>query len=188
MESLGTPAGRTRYSYVAMILHWAIAIGVIANWRIADAAEDLPKAEHNALMGTHFAIGITILALTLARIAWRLVNPPPPLSASLAPWERVLARTVHGLFYVLLLALPLGGWLAFSMFGNGVNVFGLFTLPALPVGHSPDTGKEILEAHGAAGKALIILVGLHLLAVIKHMAIDRDGNLWRMLPFGTPRG
>ena len=187
MKSTQTPAGRTRYSKVAMILHWAIAIGVIANWRIAEAAEHLPDAERGGVMYWHFAIGMTILVASLARIAWRVINPPPPLSASLAPWERVLARVTHTIFYVLLIALPLGGWIGLSGYKAPVDMFGI-VWPVLPVGFGEKTGHEILEFHATVGSLMILLVGLHLLGAIKHMVFDRDGNLWRMLPFGTPKG
>ncbi len=81
----------------------------------------------------------------------------------------------------------MGGWLATSYYGQAVDVFGLFTLPALPVGENPDIGEAIFELHGTGGKAMLILIGLHILGALKHMVFDRDGNLWRMLPFGTPK-
>ncbi|WP_235829540.1 cytochrome b [Croceicoccus estronivorus] len=183
---MGTPAARSRYSLVAMLLHWAIAIGVIANWRIAEAAENLPQAERGAVMSWHFAIGMAILLATLARIIWRLVHRPPPLSSRLAVWERVLARVTHSIFYILLLALPLLGWIGMSGYKAPIDMFG-FVWPVLPVGFGEKTGHEILEFHATLGSLMILLVGLHLLGVIKHMVVDRDGNLWRMLPFGTPK-
>ncbi|QZH75650.1 MAG: cytochrome b [Erythrobacter sp.] len=177
-----------RYSGVAMLLHWLIAIAVIVNWRLAEAADHTDvRADAEAYMGNHMAIGITILVLTLVRLAWRLGHPAPPLPADYVTWERLLARTVHFIFYALLIGLPLGGWLASSFYGQGVDVFGLFTLPALPVAESPNIGEEIFDLHGTGGEAMLILIGLHVLGAIKHMVIDKDGNLWRMLPFGTPK-
>ncbi|WP_340586547.1 cytochrome b [Erythrobacter alti] len=177
-----------RYSGVAMALHWVIAIAVIVNWRIAEAAENEASREAaSAVMANHKALGITILVLTLMRLGWRLTHRPPALSRTYAPWERILARSVHIIFYVMLIGLPLGGWLASSYFGQGVNVFGLFTLPALSVSENPDTGKAIFDLHQNGGKIMLILVGLHILGVLKHMFIDKDGNLWKMLPVGKPR-
>lgn len=178
---------QSRYSVGAMLLHWAIAIAVIINWRLAETAHELPKAEQAWWMGQHKALGITILALTLLRLVWRLIHPVPPLQASLAKWERTLARSVHMIFYVLLIGLPVGGWLATSYFGKGVDMWGLFTLPALPVGNSPDTGKQIFELHHTGGSIMIYLIGLHVLGVVKHTFWDKAGTLWRMLPFGTPK-
>lgn len=178
----------SRYSGVAMLFHWAIAIAVIVNWRIAEAGEHAEQAEKIAIMGTHKALGITILVLTLLRLVWRLMHRPPELASTLKPWERTLARTTHVAFYVLLIGLPLGGWLGQSFYGMGVDVFGLFTLPALPVSNNPDLGHEIFHAHAFGGTVLLALVALHILGALKHTFLDKDGNLFRMLPWGSPKG
>lgn len=182
--STDTDAARRRYSGVAMAFHWAIAILVIMNWQIAERAHEFEGAMRGEIMGYHKAWGMTILALTLGRLAWRLTHPVPPLPAHYAPWERMLARTVHVIFYVLLIGLPLGGWLASSYGGRPIDFFGLFTIPTLPVGENKGMAKQIFELHETGGMILIYLAGLHLLGVIKHMVIDRDGELFRMLPFG----
>lgn len=176
--------GRRRYTRVAMAFHWIIAILVIMNWRIAETAEHLDGPVAGEVWNYHKAWGITILALTLGRIAWKLAHPGPPFPAHHKPWERALARTVHFTFYVLLIALPLGGWLANSLAGRGIDFFGLFPIPSLPVGANEELGGQIFDAHASAGKFLLILVGLHILGVLKHLVIDRDGELFRMLPFG----
>ena len=178
---------QVRYSTGAIILHWLIAIAVIVNWRIAGAAEHLQPAEKSALMANHKALGITILILTLLRLAWRFVKTPPPLASTLKPWEVKLAKTVHVIFYVLLIGLPLGGWLGNSFFGQGVNVFGLFTLPALPVGENRGIGGGIFEVHATLGTVMLFLIALHVLGALKHQFMDKDGNLFRMLPFGTSK-
>jgi cytochrome b561 len=178
---------RHRYSPPAMILHWLIAIGVIANWRIAAAAENAPEADRAAAMAPHFSLGVTILLLVLVRLAWRLIHPPPPLAAHLATWERVLAKTTHTLFYVILIAMPLAGWLAMSSFGSGVNVWGLFDLPRLPVSESFERGETIFGLHATAGMVVLGLLAVHVLGSLKHTLLERDGNLFRMLPFGTPK-
>lgn len=180
--------GQARYSGVAMAIHWLIAVLVIVNWRIAEAGEHAASDEaRGQIMANHFAIGVTILALILIRLVWRFVNPPPPLSSTLAGWERVLAKTVHTLFYVMLIVMPLAGWFAMSKYGAPINVFGVFSLPALPVAPDPDAAKEIFESHATAGKILLALVAVHILATLKHTLIDKDGNIFRMLPFGEPK-
>lgn len=177
-----------RYSGVAMTLHWLIAIAVIVNWRMAETAEQAATQEEaGAIMGNHFALGMTILVLTLLRLAWRLVHRPPPLSDRLASWEKALARIVHTLFYVLLVGMPLAGWFAMSSYGRGIDVWGVFEWPALPVAENPDLAGQVFDIHAASGTAMLVLIGLHVLGVLKHMFIDRSGNLWRMLPVGQPR-
>jgi len=177
-----------RYSTVAMLLHWLLAIGVIAQWRIAVAAENAPTDEAGSeIMANHFSLGATLLILALARLAWRYIRPNPPLAAHLSTWERWLARITHTLFYVLLIVMPLAGWLAMSKYGNGVDVFGIFALPALPVASDPDGARDIFHLHAAAGITLLVIMAIHILGVLKHTLLDRDGNLFRMLPFGTPK-
>ena len=138
-------------------------------------------------MKNHMSVGLTILVLVLLRLAWRLSHKPPELAASLKPWERASAKIVHAIFYVFLIGMPLAGWLANSFYGVGVGVYGLFTLPVLPVPTNPDIGHGIFEAHATAGTILLILVALHALGSLKHTFIDKDGNLFRMLPWGTPK-
>lgn len=180
METIKHP--QARYSTGAIILHWLIAIAVIVNWRLAETAEHLEGAAAAVYMNPHKAIGITVLVLTLARLAWRFMNPPPPMDPEIAAWERYLARTVHVTFYVLLIGLPLGGWIAISAYGRGIEWFGLFTVPALPVGENPDLGKSVIELHATFGSIMILLVGLHILGALKHQFFDRNNELGRMIP------
>ncbi|MFM7349557.1 MAG: cytochrome b [Erythrobacter sp.] len=176
-----------KYSGLAMLLHWGIGALVIAQWLISEAAEDAPsKAEQGAIMANHFSLGAVIFVLVAVRLIWRQVSPPPA-SLNHSPWERTLAKVVHYTFYALLLVMPMAGWVAMSSFGEGVGVFGLFTLPPLPVGVDPARGEAIFELHGTAGIALLVLIAFHALAALKHQFVDKDGTLFRMLPFGTVR-
>lgn len=190
MSELAAPTDTSarRYSVGAMIFHWLIAILVIMNWRIAETAEHLPMPDKAAVFGYHKAWGILILVLTLGRIAWRLTHRTPPLQSTLKPWEAALARFVHITFYVLLIALPLGGWLASSLGGQGIDIFGMFTVPALPVGENKGLSHTIFDAHATGGSIFVYLIALHILGALKHTFIDRDGGIFRMLPFGKVRG
>ncbi len=138
------------------------------------------------MMGYHKATGIVILLLTLVRIGWRLINPPPPLLETLKTWEAALARVTHALFYVLMLAVPLAGLGLHSAFGQGkpVSIFGLFDFPALPVGIDKPTIGLFHELHEVTATAMLVLLGLHVAAALKHQFLDRDGTLARMKPFG----
>ncbi|MFN3510389.1 MAG: cytochrome b, partial [Tsuneonella troitsensis] len=176
-----------RYSGVAMLLHWLIAILVIMNWQIVEAAEGLDGPLRGEVMGYHKAWGMLILVLTLARLGWRLSHKPPALADTLRPWEKTLARVTHTIFYVLLIGLPLGGWLASSLVGRPVDFFGLFTIPNLPTGSNDALGGAIFDAHALGANFLLILIALHVAGALKHTFFDKDGNLWRILPFGTPK-
>jgi cytochrome b561 len=178
---------RTRYSPLAMLLHWAIAILVIINWRAAEAAEHASKADGEKIMGNHFAFGVIILVLAIAHLIVRFTSPRPPLARHLKPWEAVLAKVTHALLGLLVILLPLMGWTAMSFYGQSISVFGAFSLPPLPLSPDKDMAKAIFEAHGVVGAILVYLMFLHIAGTLKHTLLDRDGNLFRMLPFGTPK-
>ncbi len=173
-----------RYSTGAMIFHWVIAVLVIMNWQIAERAQSLDMPMKAEVFGYHKAWGILILALTLGRLLWRVTHRVPPLPADLARWEAMLARTVHVLFYVLLIGLPLGGWLANSLAGRSIDFFGLFTIPAIPVAENGELAGRIYGMHALGGSIFIYLIGLHILGAFKHTFFDRNGGIFRMLPFG----
>ena len=187
---------RVRYSTVAIILHWTIAALVVANVLMGWQFEELSRSERTALMQIHKANGMTILMLTLARIAWRLVNKPPPMSQTMSFWERMAARVVHTGFYVLLLALPLTGWITVSGHDNPgtINMFGLFQIPALgPVANlEHDLRHDVHDvtegAHHLLGQIMVYaLIPLHILGALKHQFLDGEDELGRMLPFRTRR-
>lgn len=179
---------RNRYSGLAMLLHWAIAVLVIVQWRISEAAEEAATREAGAqIMANHFALGVVIFVLVAVRLVWRQVTPPPSPVQTHATWERTLAPIVHFTFYALLLVMPIAGWIALSTFGAKISIWGLFQLPTLPVPQNPELGEQIFELHGASGIALLLLMVLHAAAALKHTFVDKDGTLFRMLPFGTPR-
>ena len=173
-----------RYSIGAMIFHWVIAIAVIVNWRIAENAEHAEMPEKAAIFADHKALGILILLLSVGRLLWRWTHPVPPLPSSLAKWEATLARAVHIIFYVLLIGLPLGGWFANSLAGREIDMFGFFTIPPLPVGDDPEAAKAIFGLHATGGSVFIYLIALHILGALKHTFFDKNGGIFRMLPFG----
>ena len=105
------PDARTvRYNTVAMSLHWLIAALLIANILIAWYFNTLSGLAKAGPLQLHKSIGISILLLSLLRLAWRFISPPPPLPASMAPWERAAALTVYALFYGVMIGMPLSGW------------------------------------------------------------------------------
>lgn len=181
--SMNESAGR--YSRGAIILHWLIALLIIGNVVGASVAEDMPREDAMVIMGSHKAIGILILLLTVLRIIWRLTHRPPPLAESLKAWEAALARVTHSLFYILMIAVPVAGWGLHSAFSQGkpVSIFGLFDFPALPVGSDKPTIGLFNDLHELTATAMIVLVVLHLAGALKHQFLDRDGTLARMLPF-----
>lgn len=182
-----TAAPRKRYDAIAMSLHWVIA-GLLIFMIVF--GEDLMKsAEHatgpDGALGAsiHASIGVAVLVLSVIRLGWRFGHPPPPAPATMKPWERTVMGVTHVLFYVLMIGLPLSGWLAFAAFlpeapaAADARLFGLFTIPAAPL-----VGDFVKGIHGLGSNLLMVLVILHVLAALKHQFIDRDGVLRRMLP------
>jgi cytochrome b561 len=129
--------------------------------------------------------GITILLLTLVRIVWRFARPAPPLVETLQAWEAAVAKVTHWLFYFLMLAIPVTGWGQHSAGtgGKAVSMFGLFEMPALPVGHDKPTIGVFHEAHEIAATLMFLLFFLHVAAALKHQFFDKDTTMRRMLPW-----
>ncbi len=179
---------RTKYDTVAMILHWVTAIIMavmifLGEDMIKQPRDAAPDAALEGFPSLHVSLGVSVLVLTLVRIGWRLANPPPPYPATMKGWEVLLSKTTHLLFYVLMIGIPLTGWLAFSEYLqehpalDAVRVFGLF---AVPVG--PLLGEYAGEIHEIGSNLAMILFFLHVLAALKHQFIDGDGIMKRMAP------
>lgn len=165
-----------RYGGVAQALHWLVVAGIIAAYFLAEAAED---DEAGSLMGLHRSVGLTILGLAVLRLLWRLLDRTPAWPATMAGWERAAARIAHALFYLLLFALPLTGWLMTAAEGDPVVWFGRIELPPLSVGAGEETLEEL---HEALFNTLLALAALHVAAALKHHFWDHDRVLVGMLP------
>ena len=173
---------RNRYSVVSLVLHWVIAVAVLAQVLLVTAHEATEGPISREFINLHKSVGLTILMLTLARIGWRLANPAIALPAEMPRWQKLLARATHVLFYVGLIAMPLTGWLASSAGGRDIVWFGLFDWPLLPVSGGREAARGFMEIHGLVVKGLYVLIALHVLGALKHQFINRDNVLHRMIP------
>jgi cytochrome b561 len=171
----------TRYGAVAQVFHWLIVVLVVTQFVLAKRAEGLSPVAKIGVLGTHKSIGITILALVLLRLVWRLVNPVPPVPATTPRWQSLAAHGSHFLLYALLLVTPVLGWLMSSARAFSVSWFGLVTLPDFI---QPDkaTFELLHDAHEAMALTLAAIALVHIAAALKHHFIDRDDVLRRMLP------
>ncbi|MEZ6023867.1 MAG: cytochrome b/b6 domain-containing protein, partial [Hyphomonadaceae bacterium] len=134
-----------RYSAVAIVLHWAIAAAILAMipfgfWMHGQAEDGIISDEVFRAFQLHKSVGLTVLALSLIRLGWRLLNPPPPLPEHMPGWERFVAKATHWAFYIIMIGLPLSGWLyvsaGWSIHENEplavpTHWFGLIEVPAL---------------------------------------------------------
>jgi cytochrome b561 len=180
----------TRYTAVAIALHWTIAALILTNIGLAWWFGTLEGVDRLAPTQVHKAIGISVLLLTLARIAWRLTHKPPPLPP-MAPWERWAANAVHAALYVFMLAMPLTGWAMVSA-SRQIRAFpitfGFFDWPAIePLARLPreqmhQAHRLFLTSHEALAWLAYGLLTLHVGAALLHQFIHRDSVLHRMLP------
>jgi len=179
-----------RYTRVAVVLHWFIAALIIANVILALSVDSLPDAWTRPVIDTHKSIGITVLGLVLLRVLWRLSHAPPALPSSYPRWERIAAHIGHAVFYVIILALPLTGWMHDSAWKDAASHpmrwFNLFEWPRIPyILHLDPSTRESLhtlfgELHTWSGYALYALLALHVGAALKHQFIDKHPELQRM--------
>lgn len=173
-----------RYTRTAIALHWGIAALILINLALGLFHESLLDGI-KWVIPIHKAIGITVLALTLFRIVWRLTHPAPPLPAEMPRWERWAAHVVHFLIYFYILGLTLTGWMLSSgSRKHPIEWFGLFEVPYLPV--SKETGHWAHGAHGILGWILLALLVVHVAAALFHQFAQKDGVLHRMLPWVRP--
>jgi len=179
-----------RYSRVAIWLHWIIAALIALNLVLGFFHEDFEKPVRSAMMSVHKATGLTILILTLARLGWRLGHRPPAFDAVLKRWEVGLARLIHGLFYLLLIILPLSGWMVVSTSGRVTSFFGLFNIAPLPVSRSEDVHELFEEVHEYLAYVALALIALHVAGALKHHFDGHRHVIGRMAPWawrGAPR-
>ncbi|HSD41300.1 MAG TPA: cytochrome b [Burkholderiales bacterium] len=175
------------YGIVAQAFHWIVAVLVFAQLALGLYAASLPVSlARLQWLSRHKSLGLGILALVLLRLAWRALNPPPPLPGTMPRWERSAARANHWLILALLVLAPIAGWLYASAAGLGVNWFGLFRVPDL-VAKDRELAAVFKSLHIGLVGLLAALLALHVGAALRHALALRDGLMHRMLPW-KPRG
>lgn len=178
---------RQRFGWVAVTLHWLIAISILYMiW----LGYSMTRDEDYAAYQTHKSLGITILALSLLRLVWRLFNPPPPLPEGTPWWERWAAHLTHWAFYGLMIGIPLVGWLYISASPTSdfvtTQFWDLFELPPLGgLETNPDReaiADRLEDVHAWLAYGTLALLALHVGAALKHHFWNRDDVLHRMAP------
>ena len=175
-----------RWSTVAKTFHWVMALLILGNGALAFWMDGLKLSMLKINMfAVHKSIGLTVLALFLLRLLWRSVDRRPPDEP--APhWQKVIAHIVHGVLYLLIVAIPLSGWAFNSAHGFPLQYFKQFNLPAL-VEKNDELSQVLGAAHVYLFWFLLLVVAAHAGGALKHHFIDRDDTLRRMLPFGRAR-
>lgn len=182
MDVNSSTAAVTHYTPLAISLHWLMALLIFAGWALGIYMHDLPLSPQKLrYFSWHKWIGVTVFLLAIIRVAWLATHRPPPSPHNSPSWQIIAARANHILLYLLMLILPLSGWLMSSAKGVPTVYFGVFQLPDL-VAKDKQLGKVLGEVHEWLAYALALLVVIHIAAALKHQFIDRDGLISRMLP------
>src|SRR3954463_2935736 len=182
-EEIMTYGTRTDgYPPTSKLLHWVVAICVLTTAPVAIAMVRVEKGPtQDMLYNFHKSLGVLILILMVLRLINRLAVGAPQPDPSIERWQKALSSAVHGLLYVLLLAMPVVGYVANSAYGAPTPFFGLLTLPKI-VGDNQDLAKQLFTLHRWTGFVVILLVGMHTGGAWFHFVIRRDNVLHRMLP------
>ncbi len=184
---LSDPVAIARYDPIARAVHWLVAglavIVVSLGWAIPGAPRETESRD--LLLLLHRSVGLLILALMVFRVFWRLGHPPPPLPAGFPRTEALAAHANHALLYLLLLVMPLSGYLNAAAAGHKVSFFGLVAIPPL-LAENARLSQAAIAVHLAGQFLVYALVAIHVAAALMHRIVRRNGILERMLPLRRP--
>lgn len=188
-----------RYTRTAIVLHWVIAALILANISLAWTWKTFPDQPWTQMVtNTHKTFGITVLGLAVMRLLWRISHRPPPFSPALPRWQAAAARIGHGALYVVIIAMPLSGWIYDSAWewaeAVPIDFWGLFEMPRIPWIADLPNGPGKAQLDSIAGKVhvwlsylLYVLLAAHLIGAAKHQWFDRIPTLQRMTFRGVSR-
>ena len=173
---------RYRYTRTARVLHWLAALLIFTGFGLGLYMTDLEfSPDKLRYYAWHKWLGITVFLLAAARLAWRAANPAPALPNAMPTWQRRVAGAAHVLLYVLMVAIPLSGWIYSSATGVSVSYLNLVDLPNL-VPKDRELAKTLLLVHQSLNYLLAAVVTVHVSAALWHHFVDREDVLARMLP------
>ena len=168
------------YTPAAKSLHWLMAIMILGMLTLGLYMHELPfSPEKLQLYSWHKWFGVTLFLLVWLRLAWRLWHPAPKLPATLSPLMRGAAHAGHAALYILMIAIPLSGWLMSSAQGFQTVWFGLIPIPDL-IGRDRMLADALVLVHKTLNLALMLLLAVHVLAALWHHFILKDDTLRRM--------
>lgn len=171
------------YTTTAVALHWLVAGLVLFTAPLGLYMTGLPLSPHKLqVYSYHKWIGVTVFALAVIRVLWRLTHRPPPHDPAVPAWQRGAADAAHVLLYVLLLAVPVSGWLYSSATGVPTVYLGLWQLPDL-VTRDRALADTLKLVHKSLNVTLAAIVIVHVAAAVRHHVVLRNGVLTRMAPF-----
>ena len=171
----------TKYTPVAVWLHWIIGIALLAQLALGIYMVDIPKdtPDRSWYFNLHKSIGVTLALFILLRIVWRAGHRPPPLERLISGWQLTAAKVSHWLLYIAMVVMPATGLIMSSYSKYGVKVWGM----SLLAGSDNKAAREYwLQWHELASELLMLLIAIHVLAALKHLLVGKDDVFQRMLP------
>jgi len=187
---------RQRYGLIAITLHWIIAALMVANAALALSLDHWSDDWARPVIDTHKSIGITVLGLAILRLLWRAGHSPPPLPAAYPRWERLAAHSGHAALYLIMIALPLSGWMHDSAWKDWqthpMRLYAAIPWPRIGwiADLPPDVKERMHDSFGAlhhwVGYAFYALLAAHVIGALKHQFFDGEPELQRMWPSGGP--
>ena len=176
----------THYSPLSKLLHWLIAVVVIGMLSVGFFMDDMPEQFKSTIYMLHKSMGLTILVLMILRFFWIKASGKPHLPGSIRPWEKILSCIVQYSFYVLLIIMPLSGWIMSVADDRVPSYFSLFKVPFPGISVNKSLAEFMVDSHKMIAWILIGFIMLHVAGALKHHFIDKDNVLKRMLP-GTKK-
>lgn len=172
----------SRWGGASIGLHWLSFLVLLAVSLIGLFMDDLPRGVTKLqVFAVHKSLGLTVIALTLIRLVWRLASKAPPSLAGAPGWQETIARLTHAGLYLLLFLVPFSGWWYNSTSGYALQYFKLFNVPAL-VATDLAFKQQAKDIHALLFYVLCGLVAVHAAAALGHHYVRRDRTLVRMLP------
>lgn len=176
LESGGRISSIPRYSKTLIVLHWVMALLILAAWFTGEGGRQVRL--NPPLL--HFSLGLAVLLLIAPRLVARWLGGAPSIEDTQGPWLNLATKVGHAVLYLFMIGLPITGWYAASRLGIPISLFGI-PLPAIAASVQGPPGP-IAEIHETGGTIILILAGLHALIALWHQFVFRDGTLQRMNP------
>ncbi|OYY49272.1 MAG: cytochrome B [Methylophilaceae bacterium 17-44-8] len=170
------------YHKTSITLHWVMLLLMIAVYACIELRELYPKGSdiREGFKTWHFMLGLSVLMLASFRLIFRVSQTTPPIQPAPVQWQMISAHIVHAFLYILMIAVPIGGWLILSASGKTIPFFGL-SLPAL-IDENKELAKTIKNIHTTVGEIGYYVIALHTVAALFHHYVVKDNTLLRMLP------
>jgi cytochrome b561 len=168
------------YGSVAKFFHWLIFLLVFVMIVGGFFLDNVPKEYKGVIYNLHKLTGLLILSLMLLRLVWRWVNVKPALPNDMPRWQRISSRVIHELLYLLIIAMPIAGWVGSSSAGKPPHIGDIAF--GLPIAKNEELIDTAFTMHGLIAYGIIALVCVHVAAALFHHYIRKDNTLRRMLP------